>query len=71
MRGIGYLIGIDTDKAGPDTGVMAVERLGLPKRPLPAEGLAQKRRGETDEGAAAADLHFHQQRLAFVQAHAA
>ena len=35
-----------------------------------AEGRPHARRGEGDEGAAAAGLHLHQERLAFVQGHA-
>ena len=46
MRRVGDLVGIDPDQAAGDPDLAAVERLGLPARPVAGEGLAQDRRGE-------------------------
>src|SRR5512146_2236466 len=71
MARIGDLVGIDADEAALDPRVEAVEILALPFGSAASEGLAQQRRHEIVKRARAANLHLDQERLAFVDSHAA
>jgi hypothetical protein len=63
--------GIDPDEAGPDPCGEPMQIAGRPGRAARPERPGDDRRGPVEEGTRAADLHFNQQRLAFVQYHAA
>ena len=71
VQGIGHLIGVDADHPGFHQDAEAIDVVGLPRRAAAPEGVADHRRGEGQEFPAAAGLHLDQQRLAFVQTHAA
>ena len=71
MGRIGDLVGLDANEAGFDQDGVAVQIVGLPGVAVAAETLAQDRGEVVGEAPAAAGLHFHQQRLAFMHAHAA
>src|SRR5207245_6415070 len=63
VGGICDLVGVNTDEAALDLRVNPIEVVRLPGRAVAAEGIAQERRHELQELAAAADLHLDQERL--------
>ena len=71
VQRVAHLVGIDADQAALHARERAVEVVELPLRPAHAVVLLQERQQEAQERRAAADDHLEQQRLAFLQRHAA
>ena len=71
VRRIGHLVGVHPDEAPLHPAIVGQEVLRLPGRAFAAHDLLGQRGHEGHELAAPAGLHLDQQRLAFVQGHAA